>query len=210
MTRLPTIALLHAVLLATLPVAVAGGESRVEKIEIAPRDRSSRVPDVSAQGNMLAPQAVSAVNISADGKFITVGTMAFNHDANVWQFDAGGAVLARRNFPPWAPMQVVTFSGGRVPVVGEADSRVTSPGPTVWFGPTESLFGPTLAEEFVEADPRDGELARLRPGAGEWRTGWLASQLGELFVHGPDWAFKPPGLFIDGEGRRLRLRYEDK
>src|SRR5262245_13471302 len=118
MTRQPTMALVMGVLFATLPVAVGRGESRVEKIEIGPQDRPSRVPEVPAQGNVLAPQAISAVNISADGKFITVGTMAFSHDANVWQFDAGGAVLARRNFPPWAPMQVATLAGGRALVVG--------------------------------------------------------------------------------------------
>jgi glyoxylase-like metal-dependent hydrolase (beta-lactamase superfamily II) len=210
MTRQATYTFLTSVLGMTLSVAVTRGELTVEKIEIAPSEGASRVPEVAAQGRMLAPQAVSAVNVSADGKIITVGTMAFSHDANVWQFGADGAVLARRNFPPWAPMQVATLSGGRVLVVGLAYSRVTPPDPTVWFGPVDALFGPTLADEFVEADSRDGELARLRPGEGDWRTGWLASQLGELFVHGPDWAFKPPGLMIDGDGRRVRLRYEDK
>ena len=33
------------------------------------------------------------VDISADGKFITVGTMAHSHDANVWQFAPDGTVL---------------------------------------------------------------------------------------------------------------------
>jgi hypothetical protein len=193
-----------------LSVAATAGELMVEKIEIDRPAAASRVPDVRAQGAFLAPQAISAVNISADGKFITVGTMAFSHDANVWTFGDDGAVLGKRNFPPWAPMQVATLAGGRAVAVGLAYSRVTSPDPTVWIGPTDALFGPTLADEFVEADSRDGELARLRPGAGEWRTGWMASQLGELFVHGPDWAFKPPGLMMDSDGRYVRLRYEDK
>ncbi|MFA6546032.1 MAG: MBL fold metallo-hydrolase, partial [Limisphaerales bacterium] len=47
-------------------------------------------------------------------------------------------------------------------------------------------------------------------GAGDWRTGWFASHLGELFVRGPDWAFKPPGFLLHADGRRERLRYEDK
>jgi glyoxylase-like metal-dependent hydrolase (beta-lactamase superfamily II) len=168
------------------------------------------VPDVAAQDNLLSPQAVSAVNVSADGKFITVGTMAFSHDSNVWQFGPDGSVLAKRNFPPWAPMQVATLAGGQALAVGLAYSRVTSPDPTVWFGPAEALFGESLTDDLLEADSRDGELARLRPGEGDWRKGWLTSQLGELFVHGPDWAFKPPGWFMHADGRRERLRYEDK
>lgn len=158
----------------------------------------------------MAPQAISAVDISADGKFITVGTMAFSHDANVWQFAPDGTVLAKRHFPPWAPMQVATLNGGGALAIGLAYSRVTSPEPTVWFGAAETLWRAALKDEFVEADTRDSELARLRPGAGDWRTGWLASHLGELFVHGPDWAFKPPGLMLHADGRRQRLRYEDK
>jgi hypothetical protein len=53
--------------------------------------------------------------------------MAFSHDANVWQFAPDGAVIAKRHFPPWAPMQAVTLSGGRAMAVGLAYSRVTSP-----------------------------------------------------------------------------------
>ena len=79
----------------------------------------------------------------------------------------------------------------------------------MWFGRAEELLGGTLKDELAEADSPDGQLARLRPGAGDWRTGWFASYLGELFVRGPDWIFKPPGSFLDAEGRRQRLRYED-
>lgn len=183
---------------------------RVEEIQIVPAAAQSRVPEVGAQGRFLSPQAVSAVDVSADGKIITVGTMAFSHDANVWQFRADGSMIANRNFPPWAPMQVATLAGGRALAVGLAYSRVTSPDPTVWVGPTEALFDSSLKDEWAEADARDGELARLRPGSGDWRTGWLASQIGELFVHGPDWAYKPPGWMLNDDGRRVPLRYEDK
>jgi glyoxylase-like metal-dependent hydrolase (beta-lactamase superfamily II) len=150
------------------------------------------------------------VDISADGKFITVGTMAFSHDANVWQFGPDGTVIAKRHFPPWAPMQVATLNGGRAMAAGLAYSRVTSPDPTVWFGRTDDLFAETVKDEFATADSQDGQSARWRPGSGDWRTGWFASSLGELFVHGPDWIFKPPQWFLDADGRRTELRYEQK
>jgi glyoxylase-like metal-dependent hydrolase (beta-lactamase superfamily II) len=188
----------------------ASAELTVRQIQTAPPAAQSRVPAATAQGRTLAPQAISAVDISADGKFITVGTMAFSHDANVWQFAPDGTVLAKRHLPPWAPMQVATLNGGGALAVGLAYSRVTSPEPTVWLGSTEALLRAPLKDPFVEADTRDSELARLRPGGGDWRTGWFASHLGELFVHGPDWAFKPPGLLLHADGRRERLRYEDR
>ncbi len=186
------------------------GELSVREIRIGPAVEQSRVPDVTQQGQVLAPQAVSALDIAADGKVITVGTMAFSHDANVWQFSPDGAVLAKRYFPPWAPMQVTTLSGGRAMAIGLAYSRVTSPEPTVWFGPSENLFAPALSDKFSEADPTDGQLARLRPGEGDWQTGWFASSIGELFVRGPDWMFKPPRSFMDAEGHVRALRFEEK
>lgn len=194
----------------TLFVGNALADLAVQHVEIAPRAPDSRVPEVTAQGRFLAPQAISAVDVSADGRFITVGTMAFSHDANVWQFGGDGTVIARRHFPPWAPMQVATLSGGRAMAVGMAYSRVTSPDPTVWFGTTEELFRAALKDDLVEPDSADGQLARLRPGAGDWRTGWFASHLGELFVRGPDWVFKPPRWLLDADGRRQELRFEQK
>jgi glyoxylase-like metal-dependent hydrolase (beta-lactamase superfamily II) len=199
---------------AALALALFGGSAFadlvVRQIPIGSAAAKSRVPDVTARGRFLAPQAISAVDVSADGKFITVGTMAFSHDANVWQLAPDGTVVARRHFPPWAPMQVATLNGGRALAVGLAYSRVTSPDPTVWFGRSEELFTATLKDDLAEADSRDGELARLRPGKGDWRTGWLASSLGELFVRGPDWIFKPPRWFVDAQGDRHELRFEQK
>jgi glyoxylase-like metal-dependent hydrolase (beta-lactamase superfamily II) len=182
----------------------------VRQLEIASPAPKSRVPEVTARGRFLAPQAISAVDVSADGRFITVGTMAFSHDANVWQLAPDGRVIAKRHFPPWAPMQVATLTGGRALAVGLAYSRVTSPDPTVWFGRSEELFAATLNDEFAEADSHDGQLARLRPGSGDWRTGWFASFLGELFVRGPDWVFEPPRWMLDSEGRRQELRFEQR
>ena len=199
-----------AALFALASTFCASADLTVRQVQVAPPAAPSRVPESTAQGRSLAPQAVSAVDISADGKFITVGTMAFSHDANVWQFGPDGSGLAKRHLPPWAPMQVATLNGGGALAVGLAYSRVTSPEPTVWLGSTEALLRAPLKDTFVEADTRDSELARLRAGAGDWRTGWFASHLGELFVHGPDWAFKPPGLLLHADGARTRLRYEDK
>jgi hypothetical protein len=116
----------------------------VRQVEIASLATTSRVPEVTARGRFLAPQAISAVDIGADGKFITVGTMAFSPDANVWQLGPDGTVISKRHFPPWAPMQVATLNAGRALAVGLAYSRVTSPDPTVWFGRSEELFAATL------------------------------------------------------------------
>jgi glyoxylase-like metal-dependent hydrolase (beta-lactamase superfamily II) len=182
----------------------------IQHVQIAPLAVKSNVPEVTAQGRFLSPQAVSAIDISADGKIITIGTMAFSHDANVWQFAPDGTVIAKRHFPPWAPMQVATLPGGWAMAVGSAYSRVTSPDPTVWFGRSQDLMAANLKDELAEADSADGQFARLRPGAGDWRTGWFASSLGELFVRGPDWIFKPPARFLDAEGERQQLRYQDK
>src|SRR5262245_31861546 len=113
--------------LVLLWASVASADLPVRQVQIASPASRSRVPEVMARGRLLAPQAISAVGISADGKFITVGTMAFSDDANVWQLSADGTVLAKRYFPPWAPMQVATLAGGRAVAVGLAYSRVTSP-----------------------------------------------------------------------------------
>ncbi len=99
--RLTAVAVLT---LALLFSSRAFAELVVQRVEIAPRAIQSRVPETTAQGRFLGPQAISAVDVSADGKFIAVGTMAFSHDANVWRFSPDGAVIAKHYFPPWAPM----------------------------------------------------------------------------------------------------------
>jgi len=128
--------------LALIWAGSAFADLAVRQVEIASPASKSRVPDVTARGRFLAPQAISAVDVSPDGKFITVGTMAFSHDANVWQLDEDGTVIAKRHFPPWAPMQVATLSGGRALAVGLAYSRVTSPDPTVWLGDPKNCSRP--------------------------------------------------------------------
>jgi glyoxylase-like metal-dependent hydrolase (beta-lactamase superfamily II) len=189
---------------------LSAGADTIKHVSIAPPAAASQVPAATAQGLLLAPQAISAIDISADNKVITVGTLAFSHDANVWQFGLDGTILARRNFPPWAPIQVATLAGGRGMAAGLAYSRVTSPDPTVWLGNADELMAEKLKDDLAEADSRDGQLARLRPGEGDWRRGWFASSLGELFVCGPDWIFQPPARFLEADGQLRRLRYEDK
>jgi len=128
-----------ALVFAEIFTSRAVAASAVQHIQIAPLALKSQVPEAAAQGQFLSPQAISAIDISADGRFITVGTMAFSHDANVWQFAPDGTVIAKRHFPPWAPMQVATLPGGRAMAVGLAYSRVTSPDPTVWVGRTDGF-----------------------------------------------------------------------
>src|SRR5262249_49180547 len=157
------------------------GALAVKSLAIAPPVARTAVPEVSAQGRELAPQAVSAVDISADGSFITVGTMAFSHDANVWVLAPDGAVISKANLPPWAPMQVATLVGGRAIAVGLAYSRVTSPEPTVWSGAAATLLSQPLNEDFCRADSAESQWSRWRYGQGNWHTGWFPSCLGELF-----------------------------
>ena len=114
--------------LALLFSSRAFAELAVQRVEIAPHALQSRVPETTAQRRFFAPQAISAVDVSADGKFIAVGTMAFSHDANVWQFSPDGAVIAKRYFPPWAPMQVATLPGGQAMAVGLAGDLTTNLG----------------------------------------------------------------------------------
>src|SRR5499426_4082694 len=87
-----------AVLLPSLLASSAFGDVAVRPVAVTEAVSSSHVPEPAAQGRFLAPQAISCVDVSADGKFITVGTMAFSHDSNVWQFAPDGTVLARLHF----------------------------------------------------------------------------------------------------------------
>jgi hypothetical protein len=86
-----------AFVLATFAVAAANngrGESAVTSVEIGPKNVRTAVPEIVAQGRALAPQAVSAVDISADRNFITIGTMAFSHEAKATGAPAGCRVVS--------------------------------------------------------------------------------------------------------------------
>jgi len=184
-------------------------ELTLRQRQVEPPSGETAVPAIAAQGRSLAPQAVSAVDITPDGQRITVGTLAFSHEPNVWQWSSDGGVLEKRHLPPWAPLQVASFASGQFTAAGMAMSRFTPPEPNVWCAATGKLFHDPLQDEDNQADGRDGTFARWRFGEGDWQTGWLVSGVGELFAHGPDWFYQPPNLFIGADGQRQRLRYED-
>jgi len=153
----------------------------------------SRVPDPLAQGLFPAPQAVSSVDVSDDGRFITVTTLAFRQDPNVWVLSSDGKILFGRNVAPWAPFEGAALDGGKAFGVGVAYSRVTSPLPTI------VLFGGEKDEETVLEDSM-GEWGWLRYGGGDWRTGWTASLLGDLVVRAGDSA-----ITVRGHNGSVRL-----
>ncbi|HEV3029118.1 MAG TPA: hypothetical protein VG457_16185, partial [Planctomycetota bacterium] len=85
----------------------------------------SSVPEALARG-IAAPQAVTAVDMSDDGRWIGVTTLAFRQDPNFWLLSSEGKVLFGRQIPPWAPFQAAVLDGGNAFGVGLAYSRVTS------------------------------------------------------------------------------------
>ncbi|HEX7902071.1 MAG TPA: MBL fold metallo-hydrolase [Planctomycetota bacterium] len=165
----------------------------------------SAVPPAWRQGDFLRAQDVSAVDVSDDGRSIAVATMAFRHDRNFWVLSRDGDVLWGRHVAPWAPFQAVALDGAFG--AGLATSRVTSPHPTV------STFAGEKAEEAVTVDA-GGELGFLRYGAGDWRTGWSASLIGDLLARGPGFALAVPHhdgawrLQADGTRRKFPLNNE--
>jgi glyoxylase-like metal-dependent hydrolase (beta-lactamase superfamily II) len=197
-------------LLAELPLAVAGDRETagppprrpaLRQVQIAPPCKQSHVPGLLRQGVFLHPQAVSAVDVSPAGDRIGVTTLAFRHDRNFWLLSDRGEVLGSRYVQPWAPFQTAVLPGGKAFGVGLAYSRFTDPSPTV------ALFA---GEEATETALVDGfwDLGWLRYGHGDWRTGWLASLVGDLLVgsggsiftvtsHDGAWRLK-------GDGRRER------
>lgn len=132
------------------------------------------VPDPLDRG-IPAPQAVTAVDLSEDGRFIAVTTLAHRQDPNFWLFSGDGELCFGRPVAPWAPFQTAVLGGGKAIAVGLAYSRVTSPLPTI------SLFSGEKSEETVVEDSL-GEWGWLRYGEGAWRTGWTASLLGDQLV----------------------------
>lgn len=145
-------------------------------VRVAPAAAESRVPSVLRQGALLAPQAVSSVEILDDGR-VAVCTMAFRHDRNFWLLSAEGKPLWGRQVAPWAPFQSASGGGGFG--VGMAHSRVTGPQPTI------SLFADEKGAETEVVDSL-GAAGWLRYGSGDWRTGWIPSLIGDLVVRAGD------------------------
>jgi len=136
---------------------------------------NSGVPAVLAQDRFLPAQAITAVEVSGEGKKIALATLAFRHDRNFWLLSDQGQNLWNRSVLPWAPYQLATTAQGEAFGVGLAYSRVTAPHPTL------SLFSTEQGAETILTD-HGGERGWLRYGHGDWRTGWLVSTLGDQFV----------------------------
>jgi glyoxylase-like metal-dependent hydrolase (beta-lactamase superfamily II) len=135
----------------------------------------STVPDPYQQRIFLHPQAVSALDISDDGRFIGVTTLAFRNDRNFWLLSDEGKVLWGRYVQPWAPFQAAVLTEGKAFGVGLAYSRFTDPSPTI------SLFRGENSDETALVD-NIWDMGWLRYGQGDWRTGWPASLIGDLIV----------------------------
>src|SRR5262249_39442127 len=147
----------------------------LKAVTIGTAAKQSAVPDAWRQGTFLKPQSVSALAVSADGRFIGVTTMAFRHDRNFWLLSQDGKVQWGRYVQPWAPFQTAVLPDGKGVGVGLAYSRFTDPSPTM------SLFQGEKTEEAALVDAF-WDMGWLRYGDGDWRTGWPASLIGDLLV----------------------------
>jgi glyoxylase-like metal-dependent hydrolase (beta-lactamase superfamily II) len=188
-------------------VAVTPPPATLRTVRIGtPRERSE-VPDPWRQGVFLAPQSVSAVDVSDDGRFVGVTTMAFRHDRNFWLLSHEGEVLWGRYVEPWAPFQAAVLPEGKALGVGLAYARQVHPGPTVSLFQGEKTPETPLLDAFWE-------LGWLRYGEGDWRTGWPASLVGDLLVRARGSAVTICGqegarrLMSDGRIRSYPLPYQ--
>src|SRR6516162_5745639 len=136
------------------PAARQSAAPEMRTIQIRMPVKSSNVPDAWRQGEFLKPQSISAVDVSDDGQFVGVTTMAFRHDRNFWLLAADGKVSWGRYVQPWAPFQAAVLPQGKGFGVGLAYSRITDPSPTV------SLFQGEKSEETALVD-------------NVWPMGWL-------------------------------------
>jgi glyoxylase-like metal-dependent hydrolase (beta-lactamase superfamily II) len=163
---------------------VAASPARRE-VRIGGPSRASLVPSPLRRGTFLSPQAVSAVDVSDESRFVAVGTMAFRHDRNFFVLSAkdGGKVLWGRYVEPWAPSQVAALAGEGDGDVGNAAfaagmayARQTEPFPVV------SLFRGRQDKEAAAVDDVGWDRGVLRYGGDDWRTGWTVSILGDAFA----------------------------
>src|SRR5262245_10396825 len=164
---------------------VAGPAEPPEPIQIGSPLQHSRVPAPLRQGAVLPPQSVSALDVSDDGRFVAVGTMAFRHDRNFWLLSAeSGEVEWGRYVETWAPAQVRVLAEGKGFAVGLTYGPVTSVGTTV------GLFASEKDQITYAYDwPLVGGRGWLRYGSGEWQTGWPASIPADLFTRAGESVF---------------------
>jgi hypothetical protein len=155
------------------------------EIRIGGPSQPTRVPAPLRRGTFLAPQTISAIDISDDARSVAVGTMAFRHDQNFFLLSAdNGKLLWTRYVEPWAPSQVAALTGrdGGPAAFASAMvfSRQTEPFPVI------SLFRGAQDKELAAIDDVGWDRGLLRYGAGDdWRTGWTASVLGDAFARAP-------------------------
>src|SRR5262245_20883764 len=147
-------------------------------IPIGPSPERSCVPAPLHQGTVLPPQSVSALDVSDDGRFVAMGTMAFRHDCNFWLLSSEtGAAAWGRYVETWAPAQVRALAEGKGFAVGLTYGPVTSVGSTV------GLFQHEKDPISYGYDwPLVGGRGWLRYGGGDWQTGWPASVPADLFT----------------------------
>jgi glyoxylase-like metal-dependent hydrolase (beta-lactamase superfamily II) len=172
--------------LASLANLPKSGSARARTVEFASRRAPSSVPPADRQGTFLPAQQVSALDIDAHGQYVAVATMAFRQDHNFWLISSAGKLLWGRYLLPWAPFEVAILPGAAAFGVGLAYSCLTQPYPTL------ALFEGEESEPKTLADVQ-GQMGWLRYGAGDWRTGWTASLIGDLLVRSRKFVFTVPG-----------------
>lgn len=83
-------------------VCPAFAELAVREVEIKPRAPESHVPKITAQGRFLAPQAVSAVDVSADGEIITADAIVPSHVTASVALNQNGSLAAILEYGAWS------------------------------------------------------------------------------------------------------------
>src|SRR5262245_17821529 len=181
-----TLALLGLfVIVATGPCVATTAAEEPQSIQIEAPAAASRVPAPLRQGVVLPPQSVSALDVSDDGRFVAVATMAFRHDHNFWLLSAEtGEIASGRYVETWAPAQIRALAAGQGFAVGLTYGPVTSVGSTV------GLFHDEKEPITYAYDwPLVGGRGWLRYGRGDWQTGWPASVPADLFVRADEAVF---------------------
>jgi hypothetical protein len=139
------------------------------------------------------------MDLSDDGRFVAVGTMACRHDRNFWLLSAEtGAALWGRYVETWAPVQVRALAEGNGFAVGLTYGPVTQPASTVGLFRHEK---DPIA--YVYDWPLVGGRGWLRYGRGDWKHGWPASVPADLFARAGEALFAS----ADANNSRLVFRY---